>query len=723
MMKRRDFLRATLVSAGAVIAGTGCSDEPTNNNVTPPEQLTPGEKYFPQSVASGDPKPDSVILWTRVADDASTAGDLALELQVATDAEFTQRVMVNGSNSLEIMAAAAFDHCVKVKVKGLEAGKTYYYRFVYATGGVRYGSRTGRTKTAPAADADVAVKFAYVSCQDFIGRYYNTHLLLSQEEVDFVIHLGDYIYETTGDPSFQVPDEKRKVVFTDLAGAIKFEGEAPYYAAKSLDNYRELYKTYRSDQHLQAVHEKFPMIVTWDDHEFSNDAHGATATYFNDRVDELDVARKKSANKAWFEYMPVDFADEAFVYDDAVEYPKDLTIYRDFAFGKNVHLVMTDLRSYRADHIIPEGAYPGAVMIDQTTLVAAGVPAAGGRAYLNIDDAANAEYKKLLVDTAKAVDAAFDTAVITGNIAVDYINSVIAATMSQVSPIDEAAQMNMERGFAYMHLGKGSFHTSLGSRYLVVKDTFDLLAAVKLAASGGASETVMGAEQEAWFLSTMQGSKATWKVWGNEYCLVPLQIDLTMQAVPDAFKQRFYMNVDAWDGFRNKRSELIGKLADVGNVVAVTGDIHAFYAGTPNVEGDIEKRIVELVGSSVSSTTFRDELLSQIKSDPNLSAVPGVTLLATSIDKIMADKINPHLAFAASNKHGFVVVEATGTELIATYSMIASNVPKTDYTGDVAGVAAATEQTKFRAVAGENNLYQEIDGAWKKWDQATRTWV
>jgi alkaline phosphatase D len=716
MMKRRDFLRATLVSAGAVMAG--CSDDELRG-----EQLASGEKYFPQSVASGDPKPNSVILWTRVADDAGDAGDLALELQVATDAEFTARVPVNGSDSLALTAAAAFDHCVKVKVKGLEAGKIYYYRFVYASGGVRYASRTGRTKTAPAAGTDAPVRFAYVSCQDFIGRYYNTYILLAQEELDFVIHLGDYVYETTGDPSFQVPDEKRKVVFTDTAGAITFEGDEPYYAAKSLSNYRELYKTYRSDQHLQAVHEKFPFIVTWDDHEFSNDAHGATAAYFNERVDELDVARKKNANKAWFEFMPVDYADEAFVYDEAVEYPKDLTIYRDFMFGKNVHLVMTDLRSYRADHIIPEGAYPGTVMVEQSFLMAAGVPLESGRPYLNIDDAAYSDYKALLVGTAAAVEPDYDATKIAGNIAVDYINSVIQATMSPLPPIDAMAQMGMERGFAYMHLGKGSFHGLFGSRYLVVKDTFDLFAAAKHAASSGESEAVMGADQEAWFLSTMMGSTATWKVWGNEYCLVPLQIDLTALSVPESFKQRFYMNVDAWDGFRNKRSELIEKLAGVGNVVAVTGDIHAFYAGTPNVNGDISKRVIEFVGSSVSSTTFRDELLSQIKSDPNLSSVPGIDLLAMSVDDIMADKINPHLAFAASNKHGYAVIDASADEIIATYTMIASNITKLDYTGDAAGVAAATQTMRFRAVAGENNLYQDFNGTWKRWDQENRAWV
>ena len=134
---------------------------------------------------------------------------------------------------------------------------------------VYFSSRTGRTKTAPAADSTREVKFAYVSCQDYIGRYFNTYLKLLDEDLDFIVHLGDYIYETTGNPQFQTPSDDRKMVFDDIAGAIeRGEGDNRYYSAASLDNYRQIYKTIRNDEVIQQIHESFPMIAIWDDHEF-----------------------------------------------------------------------------------------------------------------------------------------------------------------------------------------------------------------------------------------------------------------------------------------------------------------------------------------------------------------------------------------------------------------------------------------------------------------------
>src|SRR5262249_24481276 len=156
----------------------------------------------------------------------------------------------------------------------------------------------------------------------------------------------------------------------------------------------------------------------------------------------------------------------------------------------------------------------------------------------------------------------------------------------------------------------------------------DLLGKAKYAATNGASEDVMGKDQEAWFLSTMQGSKATWKVWGNEYCLSQIAIDLSPQPLPPAFKHSFYMVADSWDGYRNKRAELLDKLAAVGGVVAITGDIHACFAGTPSADAAGTKKIVEFVGTSITSATFKSELVAQVKSDPVLSQVAGADLLA-----------------------------------------------------------------------------------------------
>jgi alkaline phosphatase D len=122
--------------------------------------------YFPQSVASGDPRPDSVVLWTRV-DDAALAGlDYPTRVIVTGDKYFANVVM----NS-EVTARAANDHCVKIKVTGLQPATSYLYFFVYSKGGILYLSRLGRTRTAPAPGSDVPVRFAYFSCQDYNDRY------------------------------------------------------------------------------------------------------------------------------------------------------------------------------------------------------------------------------------------------------------------------------------------------------------------------------------------------------------------------------------------------------------------------------------------------------------------------------------------------------------------------------------------------------------------------
>ena len=103
-----------------------------------------------------------------------------------------------------------------------------------------------------------------------------------------MVHLGDYIYETTGDPLFQGGADERALSFDDEAGAIVFnEGtDDEYFAAKSLDNYRQLYRIYRSDPALQTIHERYPVVMMWDDHEFTNDSHGATGTYFGGFINQ-----------------------------------------------------------------------------------------------------------------------------------------------------------------------------------------------------------------------------------------------------------------------------------------------------------------------------------------------------------------------------------------------------------------------------------------------------
>ncbi|MDC0678050.1 alkaline phosphatase D family protein [Sorangium atrum] len=745
MMRRRDFLRATLVTAGSVVVPTACSDDGDPIGIC---DVHEDDRFFPQSVASGDPRHDSVVLWTRLVDRKQPQSDLTLALVVALDEEFTQLVVLNpssdnvasvgsGSTQLRVTARAEFDHCVKIKVNGLSPGTTYYYRFYYMTGDGCVSSRVGRTRTAPALDADVPVRFAFVSGQDYVGRYYNAYVALAKEELDFVVHLGGYIYETTGNPSLQAAPGQRSISFSDVDGAIAFQPAegAAYHAAKSLSNYRELYKTYRSDRALQRVHELFPMIAVWGDHEFSDDCHGATAAYLDGREPETDEDRRKAANQAWFEYMPAEYPNDPkgdeFRYDSAVEYPDDITIYRDFSFGKHVHLVMTDLRSYRADHLIPEDAFPGKVVVQEEQIVDSltSLLPYTSRYILDInEDNWVMTYKRALDEA--AVLFGFDPSLGFAQgeprpVSAKVVDEIVAKLNEHkaeqgeepIPPIPPSELAFMQSGFAYADLGKTDYYSAFGSRYFVIKDAFDPYSTLT------AKAEVMGEAQRAWFQKTMEDSKSTWKVWGNEYRLSQLTVAHTTEpAEPDqeSLTRHFYLNCDGWDGFREERNELIEMLAGVeGNVVSITGDLGAFLAGTPAVEGATSTaKIVEFGGSAISSATYRSVLTKQLASHPTLKDV--LKAEAEDIDGSMKTA-NPHLAFSNSTSNGFCIVEANADEFVVSMHMIPEDALAAPLYEE-AQAAALDEQitiTRYKTVAAESELYWDDKGTWKQWIPAT----
>lgn len=673
--------------------------------------------YFPQSVASGDPKPNSVMLWTRAVDSEATTS-LDLELEVFTD-EGLQQAVVLDQTPYVVTASADRDGCVKVRIEGLDPATTYWYRFVYVKDGVAYATHTGRTKTAPLPDQDVPVRFAFVSCQDYIGRYYNAHAHLAEQDLDFIVHLGDYVYETTGDASFQSTGGPRSISFEDDAGALTIgTGDASFQAARSLDNYRQLYRTYRADEALQRVHERFPMIVIWDDHEFSDDCYGATSTYLDGREDETDIERRQNANQAWFEYMPVDYRTEDFEYDRSTPPPDDISIYRDFAYGQHLHLVMTDLRSRRTDHGIPEDAYPGTVVIDEATLTARGAIPAFATPYVpDIDAFADGAYATMLHQAAMA--EGYPTEGITGPISALWINAV--ATAVESTPIAEDVLATLPRGVSWFDMGKSGLYTSVGSRYVVNAPPYELYSTLRYE-NDPTTEDLMGPDQEAWFLSTMQNTTATWKVWGNEFCLLPLQLDLTGNPLaPPELQNRFVLNQEDWNGVPSRRDQLLEQLAAIGNVVAVTGDIHAFFAGNPTTSSNA--RIVEFVGSSISSGGFAELLNSQVATVPNLDPTLAGALIIALPDLLVGPGApNGQLAFADPNTHGYVVVEADGEALETTYYQHAAELIETQAYDDPA-LDEQFEMLEFRVENGSPDLYNRQDGAWVRWDNESREWV
>lgn len=737
-ISRRRFIQTAVAASGAAalpLSGlTGCSNSDSSSS----SSSTPS--YFPQSVMSGDPRPNSVILWTRV-NDSSVSGNITLALEVASASDFNEDSLVLAQ---EFTAEADHDHCLKVRVINLDAATQYYYRFTYVKNGKANRTNTGRTKTAPTAGSNTDLKFAYVSCQDYNGRYYNTYLPLLEQDLDFIVHMGDYIYETTG-ASFQ-SGEGRSIQFDDLEGAINLGDDG--YAAQSISNYRQLYKEYRSDSVLQKLHELFPLIAIWDDHEYSDDSWQNNGTYFDAAKSEASLSRKQNSEQAWFEFMPIDH--EAAIDDTALNaggtldvtedqlYP-NTRIYRDFQFGTNLSLFLTDYRTNRPDHIIPEDAFPGALAMTQAQLVGTLDAAFGGNgagdgyatgmaqfaslgftsntfAYINIDDAAYSTtraYLRLIMgsqyrDTYEARGISAEDAgknyaqlaneAVTGNLSAFYINAALSAARDSGSLavpdsafISDADMTAAEKGVAFVHFGKQGLISDLGSRYFVNKDLFDLYAGFRAALDGGASQNAYGDTQATWLRDRLDGSSGVWNVMGSSVSFSPLLLDLrnddqnnpnfnTLDAVgafasiPALLQNRFYLNVDHWDGFPDvKRNLIAGDFAD-HNVITIAGDIHSTYV-TNHGNGSFD-----ITTSSATSGTFGSYL-----DEAATGLVEGLGGSAADIAPLMAalDTLIPGsataLEFARLREHGVAIVDVTADNFQVTMHNVPTSEDGNEY--------------------------------------------
>jgi alkaline phosphatase D len=717
---RRRFLELTLVSAGAAFGPVACGSDDSVGDAD-------ATRFFPQSLASGDPRPTSVVLWTRVVDDARADEDLDLSLELATDAGFTQRVSLDGAVSRKLRARAAFDHCVKTRVDGLSPGTEYFYRFSYAGDGARATTRIGRTKTAPSEDADVRVRFAVVSCQDYAGKYFHSYRKLATLDVDVIVHLGDYVYETTADPAFQAESAERQVKFGKPEQALSMgSGTGAYQAAQSLDNYRDLYRLYRTDRDLQAVHERFAMIAIQDDHEFSDDCHGDVSTYEDGRVDETSTARRLAADQAWYEYMPVDLSPAPTQdWDDSQTFPDELRYYRNFVFGRHLELVMTDLRRYRPDHLVPEDAFPGAVFLEQADLqeISQGALPKDAVAYVDVDRYDGGSYQRAL--SAGAEQLGYRASRISGLLSVQFINDALNELALSHPPAIDPDASELARGYAYHQLLKSEEFSRIGSRYVLALGPFNALAKARFQASQGASEQLMGAAQRAWFLDTMKASTRTFKIWGSEVCMMPRHIDLTpVTLAPATLRQKIGISAEDWDGFPNERAALLSELSKLDNVVIVSGDLHCFFAGTPYANDDPEQRVVEFVTGSLTSTTWLDGLSALVESNPSLP--PATKFIAASIPTLLVDpetRPNPHLAWQNLADNGFAVFEAGAERLSAKLLSLPSSAVSTAPAELGVDLASLFVEQNFEVNAGSADLLRDRDGVRARWEIASMSWV
>lgn len=739
-LDRRQFIRIAGIGLSAPVFLSHCADD---DPIPGGPSVELGEQHFPQSVASGDPTPESVILWTRVVDEAST--DLPVTMQISRDEAQSDVVA-----TVALVARAEYDQVLKLRVSGLEPGTFYYYRFIYDKAGRKLGSRVGRTKTAPAPDADVPVKFAFASCQDFIGRFYNSYARMLQlaDELDFFVHLGDYIYETTGDPGFQSESGSRGISFTDVDGAIAIEnedGNVTHYAAQSLDNYRELYKSYRADKFLQQVHEKLPMVSIWDDHEFSDDCWKDNATYFSGKVvEDGQTARRKNAERAHFEYMPIDRGLSAGGDALAVVGEGDVPIadpatvlYRDLRFGKHLHLIVTDTRTYRPDHAIGEDVFFGKVILTEAELTAEGIDPAELDAddepvyapYIDISAATWAAHRTELIAvmTAAYTEAAPDLPAdhvtmlaeraATGNVSAAAVNDLLedAIDAGTLTAIDTVA---LPRGMTIDHLRfqKEQLFSNDGihARYLVNKARFDLWQKVRYAADA-ASQDVLGATQESWLTETLTGSDATWKVVGNSISFTSMIIDVSDEAFPAAlegspeaeliksgaqtfqafFDAPYYFNVDQWDGFPQKLQGLLDVMRGVPNVVMIAGDIHSTYVADHGKGTGGTHNVFELTGAGISSEPFKGFARGRVDAVvPGASQADNIAAVIEHLEEFLL-AANPSMKYASNDTHGFFVVEVTAGAMNATYHYAPEEHVIVDTAGDVELAAAAFEEAKF----------------------------
>ncbi|MFI6941001.1 alkaline phosphatase D family protein [Streptomyces sp. NPDC050418] len=309
--RRRTVVKAAATAAVAapLVAGAppaGAADQPP---------------AFLHGVASGDPLPDGILLWTRVtpvpdAIPGSGKGpDTEVRWELAEDKSFA-RVAAQGT----VTAKAAADHTVKADVRGLAPATDYYFRF--SAGPTT--SPTGRTRTTPAYDATAAnVRFGVVSCANYEAGYFSAYRhLAARQDLEAVLHLGDYIYEYQSGGYPETDDVLR--------------AQQPAHEIVSLADYRLRHGSYKTDADLQAVHARHPVIAIWDDHEVANDAWSGGAENHTPETEGPYADRLKAAKQAYFEWMPVRPATEG-------------TVYRRIRYGKLADLHLLDLRSFRSE--------------------------------------------------------------------------------------------------------------------------------------------------------------------------------------------------------------------------------------------------------------------------------------------------------------------------------------------------------------------------------------
>ncbi|WP_425613711.1 alkaline phosphatase [Anatilimnocola sp. NA78] len=306
-------------------------------------RLKGGDNPFKLGVASGDPTADGFVIWTRLAPDPLDGGgmpDAPVEVtwEVAEDEQF-----IKIARSGKVTAVPAWAHSVHVEVEGLQPDRWYFYRF--RTG--MEESTVGRARTFPTNEAVTKqLKFAFASCQHFESGLFTAYEHMLKDDLDLVVHLGDYIYEGPG---------KDNLVRKHVGGKLE-----------QLIDYRNRHAQYKTDPAMQAMHAAAPWLVTWDDHEFENNCAGPIPELRKGRPTPSTaeyLAMRARAYQAYYEHMPLRIST----------LPKgpDMQLYRSVSFGRLANFCVLDTRQYRSDQPHGDGRKPQgdeALSLSQTLL-------------------------------------------------------------------------------------------------------------------------------------------------------------------------------------------------------------------------------------------------------------------------------------------------------------------------------------------------------------------
>ncbi|HYX15982.1 MAG TPA: alkaline phosphatase [Nostoc sp.] len=318
-MKRRNLIIGAGALSGLAIA-----------NQFSPQRVIATSRFsnypFTLGVASGEPYPTSVVIWTRLAPEPLNGGgmppvNVPIRWEVATDPDM-RRIVSRGT----VLAAPELAHSVRVVVEGLQSNTWYWYRFLVG----QDASPIGRTRTAPLENSYLSkFNFGLVSCQNYQQGFYTAYKYLAQEDLDLVVHVGDYIYE----------------------GGISNNGPRQHNSEEilTLEDYRNRHALYKTDTNLQAAHAAFPWIVTWDDHEVENNYANNISQVDTepDQAQAIFLQRRAIAYQVYYEHMPLRPFSRPF--------GPDMQLFRRLSFGNLATFHVLDTRQYRTDQPCGDG--------------------------------------------------------------------------------------------------------------------------------------------------------------------------------------------------------------------------------------------------------------------------------------------------------------------------------------------------------------------------------